>query len=595
MPCQQCHGDGVYHGKPTSCVSCHQATYAATQNPPHQAANFPTDCTGCHTTAGWGGAVFDHNATQFPLTGGHQAVPCQQCHGDGVYHGKPTSCVSCHQATYNGTTNPPHQAAGFPTDCTTCHTTSTWTGATFNHNATRFALTGAHQAANCQACHSDGVYHGKPTTCVSCHQANYNGTTNPPHQASGLPLTCESCHNTATWGEGGFNHANTRFPLTGAHQAVTCTSCHINGVYQGTPMTCVSCHQANYNATTNPPHQAAGFPTDCTTCHTTVTWTGATFNHNATQFPLTGAHAAVSCQQCHASGVYHGLPTTCVSCHQTQYNATTNPPHQAAGFPTDCTTCHTTATWTGATFNHNATQFPLTGAHAAVSCQQCHASGVYHGLPTTCVSCHQTQYNATTNPPHQAAGFPTDCTTCHTTVTWTGATFNHNATQFPLTGAHAAVSCQQCHASGVYHGLPTTCVSCHQTQYNATTNPPHQAAGFPTDCTTCHTTATWTGATFNHNNDAVPSHRGPRRGELPAVPCERGLPRPPDHLRLVPPERLQRNHQPAPSGGRLPHRLCLLPYHHSVGRGDLRSRRVLFPDLLRPPPGPLDNLRSVPR
>jgi hypothetical protein len=361
----------------------------------------------------------------------------------------------------------------------------------FNHTATRFALTGAHQAANCQACHSDGVYHNKPTTCVSCHLTRYSATTTPPHQASGIPTTCEGCHNTATWGEGGFNHANTRFPLTGAHQATTCTSCHINGVYAGTPMTCVTCHQTRYNATTNPNHQAAGFPTDCTTCHTTTTWTGATFNHNASQFPLTGAHIAATCQACHGNGVYDGLPTTCVSCHQSDFAGTTNPPHQAAGFPTTCTSCHTTTTWTGATFNHNASQFPLTGAHIAATCQQCHSSGVYDGLPTTCVSCHQSDFAGTTNPNHQTAGFPTDCTSCHTTTRWDGATFNHDGQWFRIYSGHHRgrwTTCAQCHDNPASFGQ-FTCLTCHEHRQSSMDSEHRGRSGYSYNsqaCYSCH-------------------------------------------------------------------------------------------------------------
>ena len=73
--------------------------------------------------------------------------------------------------------------------------------------------------------------------------------------------------------QGTFNHA-TVFPLVGVHATQACASCHMNGVYAGTPRTCVGCHLAKYQATTNPNHAAAGFPTTCETCHkaTDTTW-----------------------------------------------------------------------------------------------------------------------------------------------------------------------------------------------------------------------------------------------------------------------------------------------------------------------------------
>lgn len=498
--CSACHADGVYKGKPTTCASCHQPDYAKTKAPPHAAAAFSTTCTTCHTTTAWMGAPFDHNTTQFPLTGGHKATACTSCHADGVYHGRPMTCVSCHQTDFSKTTTPPHAAANFATTCATCHTTTAWQGAAFNHSTTQFPLTGGHQAVACASCHADGVYVGRSPACASCHQTNYNKTTTPPHAAASFATTCATCHTTASWLTATFNHNTaTTFPLTGSHQTVACASCHGDGVYRGKPTTCVSCHQAEYNRTTTPAHAAAGYSTDCTTCHTASTWQNATFNHNTTQFPLTGAHVTVACASCHADGVFKGKPTTCVSCHQADYNKT-NPSHSAAGYSTDCASCHATAAWQSATFNHNTTPFPLTGVHTTTPCSACHADNVFKGKSTACASCHTPEYTRTATPPHAAAGFATTCGTCHATTSWLTATFDHSTgTTFPLTGAHVAVACSSCHRDGVYKGKPTTCISCHQTDYNGTNNPVHAAAGYSTDCTTCHTTATWAGASFNHN------------------------------------------------------------------------------------------------
>ncbi len=511
--CKTCHADGIYLGKSTTCVACHQPAFDQTKTPPHQAAGFPTDCRSCHTTTTWTGAKFDHNATTFPLTGAHQSAPCQTCHADGVFDGKPTTCLSCHQGDFTATTDPNHPAAKFVTTCADCHTTATWRGGAFNHTATSFPLTGSHLAATCKSCHADNVFDGKPTTCVSCHQGDFDQSKNPNHKTAGFPTTCATCHTTATWQGGTFNHAATAFPLTGAHQAASCLSCHANGVYKGTPLTCVGCHQNDFATTTDPNHPAAKFATTCTDCHTTATWKGGAFNHTATAFPLTGSHLAATCKSCHADNVFDGKPTTCVSCHQGDFDQSTNPNHKTAGFPTTCTTCHTTITWTGATFNHATTAFPLTGAHLAATCQACHLNGVYKGTPTTCVGCHQADATATTDPSHVAAKFPTTCSTCHTTATWQGGTFDHTATAFPLTGAHVATSCKACHATNVFAGTSMTCISCHATDYNATTNPNHKAAGFPTDCLSCHTTARWDGATFDHDGKYFRIYSGKHLGQ----------------------------------------------------------------------------------
>ncbi len=273
----------------------------------------------------------------------------------------------------------------------------------------------------------------------------------------------------------------------------------------GPPRQCQGCHLANYQKTTNPNHASAGFPQTCSVCHATTAWSPASFNHNTgTRFPLTGAHVQVACAQCHSAGVYAGLATTCVSCHLTNYQKTTNPNHAAAGFPQDCSVCHSTTTWAGAVFDHSKARFPLVGRHASVPCASCHASGVYAGLATTCVSCHLPNYQRTTNPNHASAGFPQQCELCHTPAGWVPASFNHASTPFPLTGAHTSVACASCHIGGKYVGTPTACYSCHKAMYDSTTNPNHTAAGFPTTCQTCHTTTTWAGATFNHTWFPVP-------------------------------------------------------------------------------------------
>jgi glutamate mutase epsilon subunit len=506
--CQQCHASGVYKGLATACNSCHLKDYQGTTNPNHVAAGFPQDCSLCHTTTDWTGAVFNHNTqTTFPLTGKHITTTCQQCHASGVYKGLATACNSCHLKDYQGATNPNHVAAGFPQDCSLCHTTTDWTGATFNHTTqTTFPLTGKHITTTCQQCHASGVYKGLATACNSCHLKDYQGTTNPNHVAAGFPQDCSLCHTTTDWTGAIFNHnTQTTFPLTGKHITTTCVQCHASGVYKGLATACNSCHLKDYQGATNPNHVAAGFPQDCSLCHTTTDWTGAIFNHNTqTTFPLTGMHTTVTCVQCHASGVYKGLATACNTCHLKDFQGTTNPNHVTAGFPQDCTLCHTTAGWTPSTFNHSTTKFPLTGAHAAATCVQCHSSGQYATLSTACNTCHLKDYQGTNNPNHAAAGFPLDCSQCHTTVDWSGAKFDHTAqTTFPLTGAHITATCLQCHSSGVYKGLSTACNSCHLTDYQGTNNPNHVAAGFPQDCSMCHTTTNWAGATFNHTTQTT--------------------------------------------------------------------------------------------
>ncbi len=514
LDCIDCHkGEAVgqFVGLPTSCISCHNSDFQKALDPNHQALNFPTTCESCHSVDTWFDAKFDHlKFTGFALTGAHATLPCTACHLNGQFAGTPANCYGCHANDYNGTTNPNHAQAGFSQQCQTCHTTAAWIPATFDHSKTVFPLTGAHVNVACNLCHINGQFANAPTDCYGCHAQDFNKTTAPNHVQSGISQQCQICHSTTAWQPATFDHSKTSFPLTGAHTSVACGTCHTDNFAGTLPTNCYGCHAKDYAGTANiagvPNHANAGFSQDCTQCHTTATWLNATFNHNATSFPLTGAHTTVPCATCHTDNFAGTLPTNCYGCHAKDYSNTATiagvPNHVTANFPQDCTLCHSTSSWLNATFNHNTTAFPLTGAHTTVPCATCHTDNYAGTLPTNCYGCHVNDYNntATMNsvPNHVTAGFPQDCTVCHTTSTWLNATFNHNNTPFPLTGAHVSVPCNSCHIGGVFAGTPTDCYSCHKADYTGTTNPNHAAAGFPTTCATCHTTTSWSGATFNH-------------------------------------------------------------------------------------------------
>ena len=568
--CASCHSSG-YTGTPTDCYTCHQQDFNGTTDPNHLAQNYPHDCTLCHNTTNWSDANFDHNTTQFPLTGSHVQVACATCHTSG-YTGTPTDCYACHQTNYNNTTNPNHQAAGFPTSCIDCHNTTNWNQATFDHDAqyfpiysgkhngewnqcsdchttpnnfsvfscidchehnrtdtddkhqgvqgyvynsadcfachpqgrkegafnhatSNFVLVGVHLTTDCVQCHENG-YINTTTLCSDCHISDYNSTANPNHQALNLSTDCAACHTpNANWQPGLFPQHNQVFQLTGRHLEIAndCASCH-NGNYTTTPNQCVGCHQSAFNNAVNPNHAAAGIPTSCQDCHGSSAWIPSSFNHTTTGFELIGSHQPLQCSSCHL-GAVTGLNNQCITCHQAQFN--TAPNHTAQSYPTNCELCHNSVAWDQTSFNHQNTNFPLTGAHITTTCQDCHSTG-YIGTPTECYSCHQSDYENTIDPNHVTQNYPHDCTLCHNTSNWDDANFDHSTTQFPLTGAHIQVGCENCHASG-YSGTPTDCYSCHQSNYMSTTDPPHDLLNFATTCTPCHTTNGWTPATFDHN------------------------------------------------------------------------------------------------
>lgn len=412
---------------------------------PHD--TFPRDCSLCHAGSSWNSIradfTFDHGKeTGVVLEGAHATAECLRCHNDRgpVADFASRGCIGCHADTHRGKLG---------SNCASCHDATGWSvkAEVARHNRTRFPLVGAHVAVECSRCHPGsevGNFDRASTQCSDCHAADLARATNPDHVAQGWVTDCQRCHIPTSWGGGGFNHF--AFPLSGQHAALACDACHSGGVFNQSPTQCVGCHDAQYQATTQPPHAAAGFPTTCESCHSTSGWTRATFDHSG--FPLTGSHASATCSACHQGGVYNGLPTACVACHQAEYNATNDPNHANAGYPTTCQQCHTTVAWTRANFNHA-------------------------GVTRNCVQCHQAEFNATTNPPHASTGYPTTCQQCHTTNAWMPANFNHA-------------------------GVTRNCISCHQADYAGTNDPNHATAGFPTACQQCHNTNTWSGATFSH-------------------------------------------------------------------------------------------------
>jgi len=397
--CSDCHINNDFSLSSTTCVSCHLKDYQGAANPNHVAAGFAQTCAQCHNTTSWSNASFNHNLTNFPLTGMHTVPPrqCVDCHVANNYSLTTNACVSCHLKDYQGTTNPNHVTSNFPQGCGQCHNTSSWLNATFNHNSTGFQLTGSHTVPprQCTDCHVNNNYNLTSTSCYSCHQKDYTNAVSPVnHLAAGLPTSCETCHDTMQWSDGTFNHNSTGFQLTGAHTVPprVCTDCHINNNYSLNSTLCYTCHQKDYAGTTNPAHQTAGFPTTCELCHDTTVWTDSTFNHNNTTFPLTGSHTVPprQCTDCHVNANYTTLPTTCVGCHQTDYNNTTNPGHAAQPqyFPTSCQTCHNTTAWTNATFNHTQyTQFPTSHGGAANVCATCHTNSNNYAV-VQCTGCH---------------------------------------------------------------------------------------------------------------------------------------------------------------------------------------------------------------
>jgi hypothetical protein len=196
--------------------------------------------------------------------------------------------------------------------------------------------------------------------------------------------------------------------------------------------------------------------------------------HKETRFPLSGAHAATTCAQCHPEDnrghkTFHLRSIACVSCHKDRHDGQFATLMGEAG----CASCHSTSSWKVIQFDHSSTKFALSGKHETTPCSGCHkraGDGTqsmvhYAGLSPFCESCHTDVHAG-----QFADRGVTHCSPCHTPTGWTHTTFNHNTSSvFSLTGAHARVPCTSCHRREEIAGqwtvrfkpLSAKCENCH--------------------------------------------------------------------------------------------------------------------------------------
>ncbi len=470
--------------------------------------DFNLDCSACHTAENWNTLKdtlqFDHNKTDFRLTGQHADVKCVSCHTTLVFNEAPQNCESCHTDIHQG-------SVGF--DCARCHDTNSWLVKDISrvHELSRFPLLGVHKVTDCYECHeTESLLNFKPlgVSCFDCHSDKYYATTNPNHVSAGFDTECQICHSQAAWTPAAiYNHDDLYFPIySGEHSGEwnNCTDCHtIQGNY--TEFTCLNCHEHNKTDTDAKHGGINGYVYEsvaCYACHPNGSEDDR-FNHSLTNFPIDGAHTALNCESCHANG-YADTPSECSACHQTNYDATTNPNHQSLGIGTNCLLCHTTAPgWSPARFPEHDNYFQLLGAHTALAndCASCH-NGNYVNTPNTCYACHESAYNATTDPPHQSAQFPTDCEACHTQTAWEPATFEHDGQYFPIfSGEHNGEwnSCSDCHTDATNYAN-FSCINCHE-HNQADTDSDHEGiSGYVYEsraCYSCHPTGSSDDG-FNH-------------------------------------------------------------------------------------------------
>lgn len=391
-------------------------------------------------------------------------------------------------------------------------------------------LSRAHRALEgvdqCVRCHDQGdrIAEGR---CLQCHQSlAARVSAGQGYHARVRGRACEDCHAEhrgltapqVSWPGGArdrFDHARLAgWGLDGAHARLRCAQCH-QPRYQRDPIlsrmpvaerprsflglqrACASCH--------DDPHRPS-LGADCRTCHTTTDWAGASqaFDHARARFPLRGAHATVTCVQCHAGATpghpasYRGVAfARCDDCHRD--------PHadrmDSAG---PCTACHNETAWGRLVWDrarHAPQTFALTGGHQSVNCARCHGAALDRETSTACASCHRDRHTPSLG---------SDCARCHSVSSWLRARGEardrdfHDRSGFPLRGAHQQVACERCHSPRVsssrrFRGIAhARCEDCHRDAHaGQLRDRPDQGR-----CEACHDESTWHRARFEAEDHA---------------------------------------------------------------------------------------------
>ena len=499
----------------------------------HQSLSGPTNCTKCHD-----------------LGRGTAQLKCLECHTE--VSERLTQRRGMHAVWMSPT--------GTSKDCAKCH--SEHNGVDFqlvhwepsreamDHDKTGFALTGKHAGVACEKCHRteyipaparagilvkdlNRTYLGLSRDCVSCHTDEHRGQ---------VGKDCARCHSADGWKPARlFNHATSKYPLTGAHVKVPCAKCHLTVAdakpfvkYTGLSFAkCTACH--------TDPHKSS-FTQPCQSCHNTTSWKQIAglqgFDHSKTKYPLLGKHKTVACEDCHRRGDFKAqIPfADCMDCHKDYHGGQFL--KRAGG--AECAVCHTVDGFKPSTFtvkDHEATKYPLEGRHVQVACDKCHLpkgeATVFKITQIQCKDCHEDIHKGQfASLPHQNR-----CESCHDLRGFKAARFalaRHNETRFPLKGAHIAVLCAECHKP-VPTGSPTpvkyrfddrSCTACHLDPHKGQFREQmaaKRADGATAGCEACHTTVKWKELNrFDHSKTDFPllgAHRGVACGDCHRPPA----------------------------------------------------------------------------
>lgn len=407
VDCRECHKpDNIadkqlklrtktFLGLDQTCMPCHDDRHQGTMS---------SKCLDCHGMDAFKPAsAFDHDKTDFKLSGKHVPVDCKECHAVSTRNGKQfqafndvphADCKACH--------DDPHKSH-FINACAQCHSEESFNifngKERFDHSTTPFKLNGKHKTTDCFACHkrtSDPltVFQDRAgvgmNDCATCHK--------DPHEGK-FGADCAKCHQEkgfkALLHMVDFDHNLTDYPLQGKHIGVDCKKC-LKGPYTE-PIAfdaCNRCHEDFHKGV----FTKNGVATDCVECHfLTDGFEVSMFGleqHRNTALPLEGAHQATPCFECHMKDgknwTFRDIGSTCVDCHDNVHGD-----DFAMNGVTDCRRCHVADDWFPKLFDHDLTKFPLVGEHVTVDCRECHTGAAEGKLPSfkiqrfECADCHK--------------------------------------------------------------------------------------------------------------------------------------------------------------------------------------------------------------
>lgn len=284
LACRACHRGSRpddfedFHGV-VACKDCH-AHRTVHADADHPKGKYTTDqCLNCHMIEslpprrrGEINVVHGVQGT-FPLTRGHKAVPCVDCHAARSPAGKmnftglsPACAPTCHEDVLH--------RGSLGAQCQGCHVPGIWDAVAFDHErpfpagasgkVASFPLRGLHRNAACVSCHPARDYAAAGATCASsdCHGSD------DAHRGH-LGNDCERCH--AETGDIRFDHTKSSFPLDGKHRDVPCGDCHLSITFKPRPRDCAGCHPVPAFHR-NGRSDLAWYNNNCGGCHTARGW-----------------------------------------------------------------------------------------------------------------------------------------------------------------------------------------------------------------------------------------------------------------------------------------------------------------------------------